>query len=76
MENKCGVFSIGRFMKIKKFCMEMTVFRSCKTMVHELGHLFGLRHCVYFSCNMNGSNTTREAGEKSFRLCPICLKKL
>jgi archaemetzincin len=27
-----------------------------KVLTHETGHLFGLAHCVYFHCVMNGSN--------------------
>jgi len=45
-------------------------------MVHELGHMFGLSHCVYFQCNMNGSNHLTESDSQPLELCPVCLHKL
>ena len=35
--------------------------RSCKVLVHETGHMFGLSHCVFFACVMNGSNHLGES---------------
>jgi len=29
-------------------------------MAHELGHMFGLTHCVYYNCLMNGSMNGKE----------------
>jgi len=45
-------------------------------MLHELGHMFGLDHCVYFECVMNGSNHLDEADARPHHLCPVCLRKL
>jgi len=28
--------------------------RSCRLLVHELAHLFGFEHCIYYACCMNG----------------------
>jgi archaemetzincin len=39
-------------------------FRACKTMSHEISHMFGVRHCIYFECIMNGSNKIAEADKK------------
>jgi archaemetzincin len=50
--------------------------RSLKVMVHEIGHMFGLLHCVYFRCVMNGSNHLAEADARPMHLCPVCLRKL
>ena len=50
--------------------------RCIKVLVHEIGHLFGLKHCVYFECIMNGSNHLQESDSKPVYLCPICLHKL
>ena len=47
-----------------------------KTACHELCHVFGMTHCPYFECLMNGSNLVNEADQKPFLLCPICLRKL
>ena len=45
-------------------------------MLHEIGHMFGLRHCIYFDCCMNGSNHLEENNKRAFDLCPICIRKL
>jgi len=50
--------------------------RSAKVMTHEIGHQFGMQHCIYFSCIMNGSNHLAESDQKPFNLCPVCLRKL
>lgn len=51
-------------------------FRGIKVMCHEIGHMFGLKHWVYYKCIMNGSMSSEEALRKPWYLCPICLKKL
>ena len=33
---------------------ENLLMRSCHIMTHEICHMFGLRHCIYFECLMNG----------------------
>ncbi|XP_071478903.1 archaemetzincin-2-like [Diadema antillarum] len=43
---------------------------------HELCHLFGLSHCVFFSCAMNESKSAEEALTQPLSLCPICLRKV
>ena len=45
-------------------------------LTHETGHMFGLRHCVYYQCNMNGSLTLSQSDHSPLRLCPVCLRKL
>jgi len=50
--------------------------RSCKVLTHEMGHMFGIKHCVFFQCLMNGSNHLGEADAQPMRLCPVCLRKL
>ena len=49
----------------------------CHVMVHEITHLFGLRHCIYYECLMNGVMSAEEQKQCGIRiLCPVCLKKL
>jgi archaemetzincin len=50
--------------------------RSCKVLAHEMGHLFGLKHCIYYDCVLNGSNNLDEADARPPHLCPVCLRKL
>ncbi|XP_028376839.1 archaemetzincin-2 isoform X1 [Phyllostomus discolor] len=52
------------------------LLRSCKTLTHEIGHIFGLRHCQWLACLMQGSNHLEEADRRPLHLCPICLRKL
>jgi len=33
-------------------------------MTHEIGHMFGIHHCVHFSCLLNGSNHLEESKGK------------
>ena len=43
---------------------------------HEMCHLFGLSHCDFFDCSMNGSNSIEQAMSQPLFLCPVCLRKL
>lgn len=52
------------------------LLRSEKLIAHEISHMFGLRHCIYYSCLMNGVNNTAELDSHPLRLCPVCLRKL
>ncbi|MBI2388735.1 MAG: hypothetical protein HYV09_03875 [Deltaproteobacteria bacterium] len=50
--------------------------RALNVMAHETGHMFGLQHCIYFACLMNGSNHLAETDRRPFHACPVCLHKL
>jgi archaemetzincin len=50
--------------------------RGCKVVVHEIGHMFNIGHCVYYSCCMNGSGHLLEDYAQPIHLCPIDLKKI
>ncbi|KAM4664016.1 archaemetzincin-2 [Discoglossus pictus] len=54
----------------------MLLLRSCKTLAHEIGHMFGIRHCQWLYCVMQGSNHLEESDRRPLHLCPICLRKL
>jgi archaemetzincin len=38
--------------------------------------MFGIQHCVFFNCLMNGSNHLDESDQRPLHLCPVCLRKL
>ncbi|MBI5545062.1 MAG: hypothetical protein HY901_14315 [Deltaproteobacteria bacterium] len=50
--------------------------RAIATATHELGHLFGVMHCVAWECQMNGVNHQEEADSRPLDLCPACLQKV
>lgn len=50
--------------------------RALRVLVHELAHLFGLRHCVHFACIMNATAGIEDVDALPWRLCPVCLRKL
>ncbi len=55
---------------------ELMLRRSGKVLTHEMGHMFGMRHCVFYECLMNGSNHLGETDSRPMHLCPVCLRKL
>jgi len=50
--------------------------RCCRVLAHEIGHMAGIGHCVYFRCLMNGSASLAESERRPLHLCPIDLRKL
>lgn len=50
--------------------------RSIKLLVHEIAHLLGVDHCIWYSCCMNGSGHLSEDFRQSMHLCPVDLRKL
>lgn len=54
----------------------LMVHRSCKLVVHEILHLLGVDHCVFFDCCMNGSGHLEEDFRQPMHLCPVDLRKL
>jgi archaemetzincin len=50
--------------------------RATWTMVHEIGHMFGLHHCIHYRCIMGGSNNQAESDRAPLHACPVCAHKL
>lgn len=55
---------------------KLMLVRAAWTMIHELGHTFGLHHCIYYECVFAGVNSRVELDRFPLRACPICLRKL
>lgn len=55
---------------------KIIMMRGLQVMTHEFGHMFGIRHCTAYKCNMNGSNSIEEADQQPIHMCPVCLQKL
>lgn len=79
---RVGVFSFARYDPAFYYVArgdgfrQLLLKRACKVLAHETGHMFGMHHCIYYSCLMNGSNHLAESDARPLHLCPICLRKL
>lgn len=82
IRNRVGVFSFARHhpqwtgQEADEQTRSLVLKRSAKILTHEMGHMFGIRHCIHFECNMNGANHLDEADATPMHLCPVCLRKL
>jgi archaemetzincin len=81
LNDRVGVYSFARY--DPRFRGEgapdrarLMLRRSCKVLAHETGHMFGISHCIYFRCVMNGSNNLPEEDSQPMHLCPVDLRKL
>jgi archaemetzincin len=50
--------------------------RAARVLVHEVGHLLALDHCIFYACVMQGSGHLVEAHEAPLEACRVCLRKL
>ena len=50
--------------------------RVIKEIVHELGHLQGLKHCEKYDCVMAGSTVVEELDIKNDRYCTNCISEI
>lgn len=77
-QNGVGVTSMYRFHdgNLSKENFNTSLLRLAKISSHEIGHMFGLNHCLSAICVMNGTNNLTETDEHFARLCSLCQKKL
>eukprot|EP00908_Phaeocystis_cordata_P018541 Transcript_30001.p2 GENE.Transcript_30001~~Transcript_30001.p2 ORF type:complete len:297 (-),score=113.93 Transcript_30001:979-1869(-) len=71
-----GLFSFARYADDVPRASPRFLRRCGMVLCHEAGHLFGVKHCVYASCLMNGSNHLDESESRPFAICPVDLRKL
>lgn len=82
IKERVGVFSFARYhpgwtnRQTDAGTERLVLRRATKILTHEMGHMFGIRHCIYYECNMNGANHLDEADATPMNLCPVCLRKL
>ena len=81
LSERTGVFSFVRYDPLFQGIDtpdrdKILLSNACGVMVHEIGHMFGLKHCIYYECTMNGSNSYQESCRSVRFLCPVCLRKL
>jgi archaemetzincin len=82
LRERVGVFSFARYHPAfygeegTTTNQKLILRRSCKVLVHETAHMFGLKHCIFFHCIINGSNHLQENDTRPLHLCPVCLRKL
>ena len=50
--------------------------RLVKEALHELGHVFGLRHCPDWNCVMSSSHSVERIDLKSSEFCAVCRARL
>lgn len=53
---------------------ELLFLRLCKEVIHETGHLFGLRHCRRAGCVMAACTNIETVDTRSSRFCLDCLR--
>jgi archaemetzincin len=81
LRDRVGVYSFARYdPKLegsKRVDGERVMLRrSCHILAHEMGHMFGIAHCIWYHCLMNGSNHLEEFDGQPLHLCPVDLRKL
>lgn len=81
IQQRVGVYSFARYdprfySREATYDPELMLRRSCKVLAHETGHMFGIQHCVFFHCLLNGSNHLAESDARPLHLCPVDLRKL
>lgn len=76
--DKVGVSSIYRLQdgELTSENFNRCLSRLLKISSHEIGHMFGLHHCINADCVMNGTNSMEETDRHSIRLCSVCQQKL
>jgi archaemetzincin len=73
MRDRAALYSLHRYDTRDE---RLLTRRAAKVAVHELGHVLTLKHCVYYRCVMNGSNSVAEMDAQPLHACPVCLAKL
>lgn len=82
LRHRAGVYSFARYdphfygESASEGRRQLLLQRGCKVLAHETTHMFGVEHCIYFHCLMNGSNHLAESDARPLHICPVDLRKL
>jgi archaemetzincin len=80
LNRRVGIYSFARYTgsaaNEPTVATQLALRRAAKVLAHETGHMFGMQHCTYYSCLMNGCNHLGELDGVPLHLCPVCLRKL
>jgi len=82
LRDRVGVYSFARYgpqfygEPVTAESRRLMLRRSCKVLAHETAHMFGIEHCIWYACLMNGSNHLAESDARPLHLCPVDLHKL
>ncbi|ANF53080.1 Zn-dependent protease [Chryseobacterium glaciei] len=73
-----GVTSMYRFAdgNLTELNFIKSLERLMKISSHEIGHMFGISHCLNANCVMNGTNHLPETDSHFARACSLCQQKL
>ena len=74
LENRVGVWSLSRLDDAANAATFLR--RTLKIAVHEMGHMFGMRHCTKYQCVMSGTNYLGETDRRPIDACPECMAKI
>jgi archaemetzincin len=75
---RVGVWSLYRFgdPATGKTDAKLLLDRTLKVAVHEIGHMFSMKHCVKYECLMSGTNHLAETDRRPLDNCPECMAKV
>ena len=81
LENRVGVWSLYRLKSravppASAGGMDIFLERTMKIAVHEVGHMFSMRHCTKYECVMSGTNHLGETDRRPIDACPECMAKI
>ncbi len=76
--DRVGVWSLNRLGDPQQSdeAFQLCLHRTLKLATHETGHMFSIKHCKKYRCNMQGSNHQDEADGQPLALCPECHAKI
>ena len=77
-EDGVGVTSMYRFAggHLTDSNFNESLLRLIKIGSHEIGHMFGISHCLNANCVMNGTISLSETDDHPTRACSLCQRKL